>query len=181
MWEYTKKIEVIDDFRVYPYTCFSNFSNHIVILPMSLFDNREITFKTGEHAFQAFKCDNRADAEWVISAPTPADAKRRASRNGVDGRKITLRAGWDSISKDVMNAVVYAKTLLHFTIREVLVNTGNDIIIEGNTWGDKLWGMVKNKDGVWEGENRLGQAWMNARWRIAWEEYTKVIPYYNRG
>jgi len=180
MWKYKEPMEVIDNFKVYPYTCFSNFSNHVVVLPMPLFDNKVISFKTGEHAFQTFKCYDKNDASWVASAPTPGIAKKRASRNGEGGLKIKLRPDWDAVSKDVMDAVVYSKVLLHFDVREILINTGNAIIIEGNTWGDKLWGMVKNKDGVWEGENRLGQAWMNARWKLAWEEYTKVIPYYKR-
>lgn len=181
MWQYKEPIKVIDDFTVPPYTCFSNFSSHSVLIKMPVFDDRITEFDTAEHAFQTYKCVNKADAVWVRSAPTPRIAKRRASRFGEGGRKITLRPDWDMISKSVMDIIVYSKTMLYFDIREVLVNTGNDIIIEGNTWGDKLWGMVKNDKGVWEGENRLGQSWMSARWKIAWEEYIKAIPYYRRG
>jgi predicted NAD-dependent protein-ADP-ribosyltransferase YbiA (DUF1768 family) len=36
-------------------------------------------------------------------------------------------------------------------------------LVEGNTWGDKFWGAVKNKDGKWEGKNCLGKILMILR------------------
>ena len=39
-----------------------------------------------------------------------------------------------------------------------LINTGDAILIEGNTWGDTYWGVC---DGV--GENRLGKLLMEVR------------------
>lgn len=173
MWKYDEKIEVIDNFNVEPYTCFTNFSPHPVVMPMPLFEGNQVTFKTAEHAFQTFKCTNIKDATYVMSANTPGEAKKR-------GRSIVKHDGWDTMSTNVMRDIVSIKVLMYFDVRRVLINTSNAIIIEGNTWGDKLWGMVKNSNGEWEGENRLGQILMELRWKIAWGEYTKKISYLRR-
>ena len=39
----------------------------------------------------------------------------------------------------------------------MLIATGDAVLIEGNTWGDRFWGMVRNDSGMWVGENWLGR------------------------
>lgn len=179
MWKYDEQIKVIDGFRG-EYAFLSNFSAHTVAIQMPLFDNQYITFRTAEHAFQSFKCSTREEVAWVMAALTPGDAKHRGGKKGVSGIIITPPINWDKTSYHIMTQIVYTKVLQNFDVRRVLINTGNDILIEGNTWGDKIWGMVKNEQGVWEGENRLGMILMHVRWRISWEEYIKKIPYLKR-
>ena len=40
----------------------------------------------------------------------------------------------------------------------MLIQTGDSVLIEGNTWGDRVWGVC---NGV--GENRLGRILMKIR------------------
>ena len=43
-------------------------------------------------------------------------------------------------------------------LREKLLATGNEELIEGNWWGDTYWGVCKGK-----GENNLGKSLMKIR------------------
>ncbi|NWN81082.1 NADAR family protein, partial [Bacillus sp. (in: firmicutes)] len=43
-------------------------------------------------------------------------------------------------------------------LKNKLLQTGESILIEGNTWGDKIWGVC---NGV--GENKLGKILMKVR------------------
>jgi hypothetical protein len=109
-----------------------------------------ITFPTAEHAFQAAKCANAGDVARIHSMATPGGAKRM-------GRKITMRSDWEEVKFDAMVAVVSAK----FQNRELadkLVATGDQELVEGNTWGDKTWGRVAGK-----GQNWLGKILMAER------------------
>jgi len=52
-------------------------------------------------------------------------------------------------------------------LRRKLIETGNLIIIEGNTWGDVYWGvdLKKSEENMWgfEGKNMLGRLLMELR------------------
>ena len=45
-----------------------------------------------------------------------------------------------------------------------LLYTQDALLVEGNNWGDKFWGMVMNMNGVFEGLNMLGKILMQIRW-----------------
>ena len=47
------------------------------------------TVMSGEHAFNALKTHDPAERAHVLAAPTPGESKTR-------GRKVTLRADWDT-------------------------------------------------------------------------------------
>jgi predicted NAD-dependent protein-ADP-ribosyltransferase YbiA (DUF1768 family) len=46
---------------------------------------------------------------------------------------------------------------------EKLLATGDRMLIEGNTWGDRRWGCVQAQDGTWRGRNWLGEILMQVR------------------
>lgn len=46
---------------------------------------------------------------------------------------------------------------------DALLNTGEAELIEGNTWGDKFWGAVWDKELGWVGQNWLGKLLMEER------------------
>jgi predicted NAD-dependent protein-ADP-ribosyltransferase YbiA (DUF1768 family) len=46
-------------------------------------------------------------------------------------------------------------------LRQMLIDTNPCVLIEGNTWGDRFWGVCEGK-----GENMLGRLLMNLRAEI---------------
>ena len=139
---------VIDNFRG-DYACFSNFSPHKVTY-------NKFTYKRSEHAFQAQKATNKKDHDYVACADSPVDAKRR-------GNEIECRPDFKEKKVGIMAVIVHHKFDQNVNPRQVLLNTGSALLIEGNWWHDDFWGMVKNDAGIWVGENNLGEILMIVR------------------
>ncbi|WP_188052002.1 NADAR family protein [Azospirillum sp. Sh1] len=110
-----------------------------------------IRFPTVEHAFQALKSTSRSDWEKIAMLPTPGLAKRA-------GRGLALRSNWSEVRVAVMTTLVLLKFCTHVDLQRRLVATAPATLIEGNTWGDRFWGVC---GGV--GENNLGKILMYAR------------------
>lgn len=107
-------------------------------------------FKNSEAAFHAQKSlDNLTKCEF-----THLDG-REAKRKG---RKVKLRADWESVKTRIMFEIVLAKFMQNKKLREMLLNTGDELLVEGNTWNDRFWGAVNG-----EGENYLGRILMSVR------------------
>lgn len=104
-----------------------------------------------EHRYQAAKADNYDDYKLVFSAKTPSEAKRL-------GQSIKVRPDWEEIKLVLMEQFVRDKFTFNSDLREKLLETRGYLLIEGNTWGDKFYGMC---DG--EGENHLGKILMKVR------------------
>lgn len=107
-----------------------------------------VRFENNEAAFQAAKCPERMREFCGLS---PQKAKRL-------GRSVELRPDWEEVKYDVMYQVCKAKFLQNPDLARKLVETGDAELVEGNTWGDKVWGVC---DGV--GENNLGKTLMRIR------------------
>ena len=129
-----------------PYRFLSNF----FAKPM-LWDG--VRFPSAEHAYQAAKCARSDHFELVRNALNPGAAKRM-------GRKIALRGDWEAVKEKVMLSVVRAKFADPY-LRRKLIATGTAELVEGNTWGDRFWGVCRG-----EGENRLGKILMKVRAEI---------------
>lgn len=142
--------KVIDCFDA-DYAFLSNFYEH-------KFNYNAQTFATSEHAFQAAKCVNVSEAEWVRAANTPGVAKRR-------GRQISLRDDWELVKDQIMYDILIAK-FSDPELRAKLIATGDAELIEGNNWHDNYWGVCScgtsrclNKTG----KNMLGKTLMRIR------------------
>ena len=115
---------------------------------------------TVEHHFQAAKAADPQEAEWVMAASTPGEAKRR-------GRRVTKRSDWDEVRISVMRHLLRKKFEAPI-LRSQLLGTGDRMLIEGNTWGDKFWGAVFEQppghpQSLIVGENHLGKLLMEIR------------------
>ncbi len=132
-----------------PYGCFSNFSPHGFILD-------EIWWPTSEHYFQAQKFVGTPHVDQIRQVKTPKDA----ARMGRD-RSRPLRSDWEQVKDDIMRLAVLRKFETHADIREVLLSTGDELIVE-NSPIDYYWGC--GADG--SGKNRLGQILMEVRERL---------------
>jgi len=111
------------------------------------------TYLTTEHAFQSFKTLDPEEHEKVRLASTPGKAKRL-------GRKVQLRPDWEDIKITVMKRVNRIK-FRDPELRQRLLDTGDQELVEGNTWNDRFWGVCKGK-----GRNELGKILMEIREEI---------------
>ena len=147
-------MQVIDSFYD-DYDFLSNFA----ITPVN-FNND--WYRSSEHAFNALKATNQADHDYVKTAYTPSEAKKR-------GRSIELRRNWDKIKFAVMRDILYAKFCQN-PMRSKLLATGNAILIEGNTWHDQIWGDCQCPKHIdMPGQNALGLLLMYTRLRLSAE------------
>ncbi len=126
-----------------PYEFLSNF--YAVTVRLDGVEHRSV-----EHAYQAAKTLDLLEREHVRSAPTPAVAKER-------GRQVTIRPGWDELKVAVMRDLL-AQKFSDPVLRKRLAATAPLDLIEGNTWGDRFWGVYEG-----EGENWLGRLLMEIR------------------
>ena len=127
---------------------------------LSNFHYAEITFNgwlypTVEHAYQAAKTTDPALQEVIRLAAKPGIAKRLGKALKTKG---LMRPDWQSMSLSVMELLVRQKFIRHADLRQMLLDTGDQELIEGNTWGDVFYGVCK---GV--GENHLGKILMKVR------------------
>lgn len=110
-----------------------------------------IVYPNAETAFQAQKTLDVEERRKFSMLKNPVQAKRL-------GRKVKLRDDWEEVKLDIMTEVVSQKFLQHPHLIEMLLQTGDEELIEGNKWGDRFWGVCK---GV--GENHLGKILMKIR------------------
>jgi len=68
-----------------------------------------------------------------------------------------MRPDWEAVKDDIMYRCVLAK-FEDPILRQRLLDTGDQELIEGNTWGDTYWGVCKGK-----GRNMLGKTLMAVR------------------
>jgi len=116
----------------------------------------DLVFETVENAYQAAKCRDR-DERFLFQHITPGHAKRL-------GREIRLRSDWFDVRVDIMRTLIRAK-FQHRDLQLALLDTGDQKLIEGNTWGDTFWGFYNG-----EGRNTLGKILMEVRQSLREEE-----------
>lgn len=130
-----------------------------------------IEYPSSEHAYQATKAVGTQDHDFIRSAPTPAEAKRRASPRVLH----TIRPDWNDIRVDIMRSVLEAKFENH-GLREQLLATGDDPLVEINTWGDVFWGQCPKGSG----ENWLGRLLMELRQELQDPDHARRKAYIER-
>jgi len=109
-----------------------------------------LLYPTTEHAFQAAKSLDPNERERIRLTKTPGQAKRM-------GRSVTLRPDWNEFRLIAMRELLRRKFAIPY-LREHLVATHPQTLVEGNTWGDRFWGVCDRK-----GENHLGRLLVEIR------------------
>jgi hypothetical protein len=109
-----------------------------------------VGYSNSEAAYQAAKCRNPEQKVWFEKLD-PGPAKRL-------GKGVVLRFDWEEVKDQIMYDICLAKFTQNPDLAKALIETRDEELIEGNTWGDRVWGQV---DGV--GENRLGKILMRIR------------------
>ena len=111
-----------------------------------------IEYSSVEAAFQSMKTTD-VSIRYIFSHLNPAQAKQL-------GRTIQLRPDWEDIKYDVMYECLIRKFTQNIDLKQKLLETGNQILIEGNSWQDYVWGMNFS---CTKGENNLGKILMRIR------------------
>ena len=131
--------------------------------------DRGITYPSTEHYYVAMKINKPQyiryggllkyydviDArELVSTVPTSGRVKRL-------GQSISVRSDWDDIKLKVMEFALRQK-FKDEDLKQMLIDTGSEELIEGNTWHDNFWGICScSKCG--KGQNNLGKLLMKIR------------------
>lgn len=153
--------DAITRFR-FPFNFLSNFY-HVDV------EYDGVKYPTLEHAYQAAKCAKIDDRKGVLCYPTAGQAKRW-------GRQVKMRRDWEQIKTGVMMDLLRFKFEEHLELATQLKNTGDRMLIEGNDWGDRFWGMefTGTQDDKLDchtpalvGENMLGKLLMKLRSELA--------------
>jgi len=114
---------------------------------------------TVEHLFQACKTKDESVREKIRLCSTAGRAKRM-------GRKIKLRDDWEEIKEEVMLWCLRLK-FRDPQLAKKLLETGDNILIEGNNWHDNFWGLCFcDKCKPHGGKNMLGKLLMKVRKEI---------------
>ena len=128
----------------YGFLC--NFSAHGFLL-----DDR--FWPTAEHYFQAQKFVGTDHEERIRVSRTPKEAKQLGQT-----RKLPIQSDWEDVKVNVMRAALMAKFSTHTDLRDALLATGNEELIE-NAPGDYFWGCGQ----LGGGQNMLGKLLMETR------------------
>jgi ribA/ribD-fused uncharacterized protein len=128
------------------YGCFSNFSRHG-------FELNSQYWPTSEHYFQAQKFADTPHEELIRKAFSPMEA----AKMGRD-RKRPLRKDWEQVKDEIMVIAVRKKFEIHKDIRDILLSTGEEELVE-HTTDDYYWGCGTEKTG----KNMLGKILMKVR------------------
>lgn len=109
-------------------------------------------FDCTENAYQAAKTLD-VELRKEISKMNPFQSKKYWI-----GKEDQLRSDWNDVKFSILRDLNFQKYNNSSKLRQMLLNTGDAILEEGNTWGDVYWGIC---DGV--GENNLGKVLMEIR------------------
>ena len=117
-----------------------------------------VSYPSAEHLYQALKTDNEQQREYVRSAATPQEAKRR-------GRSVTMVSKSEEFRINIMRITLVKKFAIE-RLQERLLFTKDATLIEGNYWHDNFFGVChcgrrEGCDG--SGKNNLGKILMETR------------------
>ena len=114
------------------------------------------TWPTTEHYFQAQKV---AGTKWetkIRKCKAPMDAALMGRR-----KDLPLRSDWEQVKDDVMREAIHAKFTQHPDLKEKLLATGDEYLIE-HTVKDKYWADA----GDGSGKNMLGKILVEERAKL---------------
>lgn len=135
---------MIDDFHAKGYGWLSNFYKCDIYYEGILYHSSECAYMSAK----------RDDLRWKVFCSTnePEVVKEKS-------RRIRIKSDWDSLKIYVMFDVIRLKFKIP-ELRDKLLATNDEQLVEGNNWGDCFWGVSK-KTGI--GRNFLGRILMHVR------------------
>lgn len=125
-----------------------------------------LTYPTVEHAYQAAKTNDPHTKIKIAQKQTPAQAKRAGGSRGII--QDFNHTQWETRKDQIMLDLIRIK-FKHTQLAQLLLDTQDQQLEEGNTWNDTYWGL-NIKTG--KGKNMLGQILMQVR-----QEIKNIIPH----
>lgn len=119
-----------------------------------------LVYPSVEHAYQAAKTMSTLSKLRIKNASSARDAK-------AIGRRVTLRGDWEEMKVNTMRQLLTIK-FSNQNLKNQLLKTLPNHLIEGNTWNDTYWGAC---NGI--GNNKLGILLMEIRTNIE-KHWTKI-------
>jgi len=116
-------------------------------------------WQTVEHYYQANKFLGTKDSVLIPIIKAATTPEKAASLGRDRTRKV--RSDWEEVKCSIMRQAVLTKFLTHPDIQEILLETGEQVIVE-NSPTDYYWGCGSNNTG----QNNLGQILMSVRQEI---------------
>jgi ribA/ribD-fused uncharacterized protein len=132
-------------------------------VPVTLADGTAKLAPTAEHAYQMEKLRGARDQEYLLQAPTPGAAKAIGHQS--------MRSDWLAVKDDVMLMVILSKFTYNDDLLELLLDTGDRVLVEGNDYGDTYWGVDR---AAGTGLNKLGRILMLVRHGIVMGKTYKI-------
>jgi ribA/ribD-fused uncharacterized protein len=112
-----------------------------------------VIYPSSEAAYQAAKSLDPEERK-AFRSVTPGKAKRM-------GQELRIRPDWDEVKVGIMTAIVRDKFSRNAALRDQILATGDEELIEGNYWRDRFWGVCEGT-----GQNHLGKILMQIRSEI---------------
>lgn len=128
------------------YFALHNFSAHAITID-------GITYPTAEHAFHALKFNDDEIRQKIINSASPVAAYKLSKE-----LKPRRRSDWDEIKVDVLTSIIRHKVQQNPDVKEVLIASGDERIIEVNPYDD-FWGNGPDGNGL----NHTGNILMKIR------------------
>lgn len=120
------------------------------------FDYENRYYPTVEHFYQSQKFVDKNYSELIRRARTPKTAADLGKN-----RDQKLIADWDKIKNDIMLVGVQKKFETHGVLKELLLSTDENLIIENSPY-DNYWGIGQTGEGL----NQLGTILMRVRQKL---------------
>lgn len=148
---------MIEEFKG-EYRWLSNFA------PVDIKWENDIVYPSVEHFFVSWKTNHVPTKRKIAGMEHPAQAKKY-------GQKLDLPDNWEQM-KDMVMMIGLIEKFQQEPYKTKLLETNDEVIQEGNWWGDTYWG-IDLKTG--EGQNKLGKMIMEVRDELnAMEEGTSI-------
>ncbi|MGL5936416.1 MAG: NADAR family protein [Cetobacterium sp.] len=118
---------------------------------------KNIEFDTAEHAFQWAKAIDESGRNIILNCSTPSQARYH-------GKRIKINKEWWECEKFRIMEEILVEKFKNANMQKLLLETGNDELIEGNRWHDNIWGACQCYSCSKKShQNNLGKILMNIR------------------
>lgn len=144
------------------------FLSNMYVVEKSLILPEGIRVPTSEHFYMSSRFKDKKDRIAVAEARAD-DGDERVFADGLAAKSLAHkfieegRPNYKTPYERVqfMHRAVFTKFVTNPALAYKLIETGKEMLVEGNSWGDRFWGVSPAENGT--GNNYLGIILMNVR------------------